>query len=258
MILGAQSQDNVRTAQIIGALPLIQRLGAADASQASLLRQQISEKVLAASLQIDATTAQIDNEIAQANELRGLLANRRDRTVNRANLFSVVIGGGLGAGSSALQLASGQARPASVVGIAAGVLSSGLAVSGILAQKGIKRVFDFDSNMLARLFERPALPDSDYAAIIWSFLNEVAPTDADHITRKERLIRTWIQVKRIDQPSTAAGKDKIERVTSRPAEKMRLTIDDLEDRAAMLEDVRAKLSFLKRDLASLVLSLPAI
>jgi hypothetical protein len=39
---------------------------------------------------------------------------------------------------------------------------------------------------------------------------------------------------------------------------MRLTIDDLEDRAAMLEDVRAKLSFLKRDLASLVLSLPAI
>jgi hypothetical protein len=258
MILRAQSPDNARTAQIIGVLPLIQRLGMADSSQTLLLRQQISEKVLAASLQVDATTAQIDNEIARSNELRGLLANRRDRIVNRANLFSVVIGGGLGAGSSALQLASGQARSASVVGIAAGVLSSGLAVSGILAQKGAARVFDFNSNMLARLFDRTALPDSDYSPMIWSFLNEVAPTDADHITRKERLIRTWIEVKRIDQPATAAGKDKIERVTSQPSEKMRLTIDDLEDRAAMLEDVRAKLSFLKRDLASLVLSLPAI
>jgi hypothetical protein len=35
-----------------------------------------------------------------------------------------------------------------------------------------------------------------------------------------------------------------------------LTIDDLEDRAAMLADVRAKVSFLKRDLAVLLSSLP--
>ncbi len=34
-------------------------------------------------------------------------------------------------------------------------------------------------------------------------------------------------------------------------------IDDLEDRSAMLEDVRAKISFLKRGLPALLLSLPA-
>jgi hypothetical protein len=45
-------------------------------------------------------------------------------------------------------------------------------------------------------------------------------------------------------------------VTSQPSDKLLLTIDDLEDRSAMLEDVRAKISFLKRDLAALVLSLP--
>jgi hypothetical protein len=37
-------------------------------------------------------------------------------------------------------------------------------------------------------------------------------------------------------------------VTSQPSDKLPLTIDDLEDRSDMLEDVRAKVSFLKRDL----------
>ena len=45
-------------------------------------------------------------------------------------------------------------------------------------------------------------------------------------------------------------------MTSQPSSKLLLTIDDLEDRSAMLEDVAAKLSFLKRDLAALLLSLP--
>jgi hypothetical protein len=45
-------------------------------------------------------------------------------------------------------------------------------------------------------------------------------------------------------------------VTSQPSNKLPLTIDDLEDRSAMLQDVRAKISFLKRDLAALLLSLP--
>src|SRR5580693_8747511 len=56
------------------------------------LHQHISERVMAASLQVDATLAQIDNEIARANEVRGFLADRRDRAVSRTNLLSVLVG----------------------------------------------------------------------------------------------------------------------------------------------------------------------
>jgi hypothetical protein len=70
------------------------------------LHQHISEQVMAVSLQVDATIAQIDNEIALANEVRGYLADRRDRTVSRINLFSVIVGGSVGATSSGLQLSS--------------------------------------------------------------------------------------------------------------------------------------------------------
>jgi hypothetical protein len=257
----AESSTVMRTARIIQVLPEINQLNElvhnqSDPSKITPLRQVIIEKVLAASLEVDATIAQIDNEITQSNEVRGYLSDKRDKTVNRSNLLSIVSGGALGATSAGLQLPSGENKASSIAGIAAGVLSSSLAISGIRAQKGETRLFDFSSNMLAELFARSTLGESRYDPIVWSFLNDVALTDKDGLTRKERLIQTWITLKRTDPPSTSAGKNKIDRVTSQPSDKLPLTIDDLEDRSAMLEDVRAKISFLKRDLAALLLSLP--
>jgi hypothetical protein len=95
------------------------------------LHQHITEQVMAASLQVDATTAQIDNEIARANEIRGFLADRRDHAVSRTNLLGVLVGGTVGATSSGLQLSSSLTKPAAGVGIAAGTLSAGLALAGI-------------------------------------------------------------------------------------------------------------------------------
>jgi hypothetical protein len=109
--------------------------------------------------------------------------------------------------------------------------------------------------MLAEFFDRPVLPDSHYSATIWTFLNESAPSSPTSVTRKQQLVQTWIQVKRIDSLTSA---DKIRRLTSQPSELLKLTIDDLEDRAAMLQDVRARISFLKRDLGALLVSLPNI
>lgn len=147
-------------------------------------------------------------------------------------------------------------KPAAIVGITAGSVSSGIAISGIRAQKGKTIQFDFDSNMLAEFFGRPALLDSQYPSTVWAFLNEVAANDPTGLTRKERLIQTWIDVKRID--SLAGSSEKIDRVTSQPSELQKLNIDDFEDRVAMLQDVRAKISFLKRDLGLLLTSLPSV
>jgi hypothetical protein len=257
----AETSPVMRTARIIRVQPELSQLikltkTQADPSKLTPLRQKILEKVVAASLQVDATIAQIDNEIAQSNEVRGYLSDKKDKAVNRANMLSIVAGGTLGATSEGLQLPSGENKASSLIGIAAGVVSSSLAISGIRAQKGGTRLFDFNSNMLAELFERSTLEDSRYDPIVWSFLSDVAPTDPEGLSRKERLIKTWITLKRIDLPSTSAGKNKIDRVTSQPSDKLPLTIDDLEDRSAMLEDVRAKISFLKRDLSVLLSSFP--
>jgi hypothetical protein len=227
----------------------------ADRWQILWLHQRISEQVMAASLQVDATIAQIDNEIARANEVRGYLADRRDHSVSRANLLGVIVGGAVGATSSGLQLSSNLTKPAAGVGIGAGTLSAGFALAGIHAQKGKSSPFDFDSNMLAEFFDRPTLPDSQYPATIWIFLNEEGRNGSSGLTRKEQLLQTWVQVKRIDSLSSA---DKVDRLTSQPSENLKLTIDDFEDRGAMLQDVRARIAYLKRDLGTLLDSLPAV
>jgi hypothetical protein len=220
------------------------------------LHQQIYEHVMTASLQVDATTAAIDNEIARSTEVRGLLADKRDRNVSRANLLSALVGGGLGGTSAGLQLSSKQTNATVATGIAGGAISAGLAFYGIRAQRGGGWTLDADSNMLARFFDRPESPASRYPPVVWQFLNEVAPSDPDHLTRRERLIRTWLELKRLDSLTTPDGRTKIEHVTSMPEQHLKLTVDDLEDRLAMLRDVRAKLSYLKRDLAVLLASLP--
>jgi len=250
------------TAQLVGvlsALTELQRLSAVTAPtdrwRILSLHQHISERIMATSLQVDATIAQIDNEISRANEVHSYLADRRDRNVNRVNLLSVIVAGALGATSSGLQLSSTLNKPAAGVGIGAGTLSAGLALVGIHAQRGGNSQFGFQSNMLAEFFDRPALPDSQYPPTIWTFLNESAPNSPDGLTRKQQLVQTWVEVKRIDSLASA---DQIHRLTSQPSERLDLSIDDFEDRAAMLQDVRARISFLKRDLGALIASLPPV
>jgi hypothetical protein len=247
-----------------GLLPLFHRLqeimtlppGAANQLEVLSLRQEVLEDVVSSSLQVDATIAQIDNEIAQAGELRGYLADKRDRTVNLLNLSSIATGGVLGIVGSALQLSPQLARAGNATGIVSGGVTSTLSSIGLRAQKGEVRRFTFPSNMLAELFNRPVEPNSEYPSAVWQFITSVAPTDQDKITRQQRLIRTWVEVERIDPPDTPKGKRKVEHVTSQPSAGYKLTIDDLEDRVAMLQDVRAKVSFMKRDLSALLQALP--
>jgi hypothetical protein len=255
----SNSESTARLIKVSSEISQLQKLStssvAADRWQILWLHQHISEKVLAASLQVDATIAQIDNEIARSNEVRGYLADRRDRVVSRANLLSALGGGAIGATASGLQLSSSLTKPAAGVGIGAGSLSAALALVGIHEEKGKRSPFDFESNMLAQFFDRPALPNSQYPATIWIFLNEASPTEPAGLTRKEQLLQTWVEVKRIN---SLASTEKIDRLTSQPSESLTLSIDDFEDRGAMLRDVRARISYLKRDLGTLLASLPAV
>ena len=218
------------------------------------LHQHISEQVMSASLQVDATIAQIDNEIATCNEIRGYLSDRRDRTVVRANLLSSLVGGSISAVSSGLGLSDDLSKPSNAVGVAAGAFSTAFALIGIHERNGGSMNFEFPANMLAEFFDRPTLPNSTYPPIVWNFLNEGSPNLPSGVTRKQNLLQTWVQVKRIDSLESK----EIDYLTSQPSEKLKLTIDDFEDRAAMLQDVRARISYLKRDLGTLLSSLPPV
>jgi hypothetical protein len=249
------------TAKLIGVFPEVtelQKLSSASAPadrwELLWLHQRIYEKVMAQSLLVDATISRIDNEITHASELHSYLSDRRAEVVNRADLLGIIVGGGAGAAGSSMQFSSDHiAKIGNALSLGGGVLTVGLGLFGLHAQSGRTSHFDFDSNMLAEFFDRPIQPDSHYSQTIWTFLNQPSLNDPTGPTRKQQLLQTWVRVRRIESLDDAG---KIERLTSEPSDVIKLSIDDLEDRVAMLEDVRARISVLKRDLGYLLGSLP--
>ena len=85
-----------------------------------------------------------------------------------------------------------------------------------------------------------------------------AANDEDGLSRQDRLIHNWVEIGRIPDPKSARGQEKIDRLTSLPGEKIKQSISDLEDRQAMLYDLRVRLNYMKLDLAILLASLPTI
>ncbi len=224
-------------------------------TEATMIRQELLQDVTAASLQVDATSGQIDGEIAEIRELQNYLVARRAREINLLNLASLAVGGSLGTASASLGLV-GEGHASNVTGIVGGGIITTLSVAGLRRSKGGSQALQIPSNMLADLFGRPAHENNVYPEIVRKFMNSAAPNEQQGLTRKQRLIASWVQVGRIPNPDSAKGKDKILRMTSMPSEDRKLSIGDLDDRQAMLYDFRAKLLNIKRDLAILLTNVP--
>jgi len=224
-----------------------------------VIRQEISEKVLTASLDVDSVNAIIDTEIEQLRSIRSDLQSQRDKAQNIINVASLVTGGALGVVNTALQFKSSTANLGNGIGVAGGAATVVLSIVGISKQKGGKRVLADSPRMLARFFGRqPGAPESIksvYPAAIWSYLNSPTSSESTMVTRKEQLIAKWKTEGRIKQDGSPSGERQIEAMSSNISQMRRLNIDELSDRVAMLLDVRASVSLMKRDLAELMRSM---
>src|ERR1700733_9625344 len=181
-----------QTAQATGMSPLFDRIRELS-SQSSpenrwelfFRQQQALMEVTAASMQVDATTGQIDVEIAETRELQNYLTTRRDSQVGRLNLVSIAIGGTAGTASSALGLTT-HATAASVTGIVAGSATAVLSLIGLrMSAGGPKRELEVQSNMLSELFDRPANERNVYSKVVATFMNSPVPNNPSGLTRQQ-------------------------------------------------------------------------
>ncbi|WP_158794593.1 hypothetical protein [Granulicella sp. L60] len=252
-----------QTAQATGLGPLFQHLkdlsdqpaGTVSPWQILFVRQQILAEALSASLQIDATTGKIEEEISDTRELENYLLAKQQRTVDLLNLASFGIGGSLGTASSALGLTTHDVA-SNVTGVIAGAAPTVLSLVGLHMQRGGAETLQVPTNMLGEVFDRTPGSQNIYPIAVRKFMNTPAPDDPEQLTREQRLIQTWIQVGRIPPPESKKGQEKIALLTSRPEDLLKLRISDLRDRHAMLYDFRARLSAMKNDIATLLSSLP--
>jgi hypothetical protein len=251
-----------QTAETLGLLPFFARLRALQSSadmperkERIELQQQILLRVTSAFLQVGAATGQIDAEIADTRELESYLIGRRDSKADLLNLASLGVGSTVGTANSALGFTNHDTASA-VTSVVAGVTTLGLSIWELKIRKGQARQLQTPSNMLSEIFGRASDINDLYPSVIMKFMHAVPPDDPDGLSRQDRLIRSWVKVGRIPPPDSQKGREKIIHLTSQPGDSTKQSIEDLDDRQAMLYDLRVRLSHIQQDLATLLEDIP--
>lgn len=265
------SPEAAQVAEEIGVAPLLIRLESlsggpsADGSRVSLeslaVRQEITERVLSTSLDIDSVNAVIDSEVEQIRGIRADLQAKRDKTQNIINVASILTGGVAGAITSAMQFKPSTVNLGNGIGVAGGAGSVVLSILGMRLRGGRKSLGN-SPRMLARFFGRQpdateAIP-SGYPEGVWAHLNSAEPSQPNMTTRREQLIAKWRSEGRINQDGSQKGERRIEAMSSNISQLRKLSINDMSDRVTMLLDVRATVSLMKRGLSEILRELSTV
>ncbi len=216
------------------------------------LHQQITEAVMAASLDVDSVSAELDYEREQTVELRSLWRYKRDRAIGSTNLAVLAAGTGLGIVSGLLQFSKTTSSAGNAVGFAAGGISTLFSLRSFRQVHSGKRPAWVLPNMLAEFLGQPKEEHSHYPEDIRAYLNSVPAEAASHASRKEQMLAGWTAAGRIGPPDSPQWKPRIALLTSTNAADKELNIELMNERAAMLADVADQVSLMKEDLADLL------
>jgi hypothetical protein len=257
----AQAEAN-QTAMILGLAPTIRELselqakrgcGASPGMEELLVRQKLLETELTTTLDVDGVLAEISAERSDLTDMRSGLQGRRDRTVGYLNAASLITGSGVGIAVNAMQLKDSTAIPGDYVGIGSGIASTAISLIAIKKMSGPKQSVGGVPNMLAPLFDEKTVLNTYYPPEVMRFLESVpAGQDPGRGTRLEQMEAAWAVQGRIGTTTSAKDRAKIAALTSSESKQVKVSIDDLTDRIAMLNDVSGRVSLMKRDLATLM------
>lgn len=251
------------------------------------LKQELVEKILIANLQVRDVVARIEKETTDLDRLSGFLEANRDRAI-KLNSFANGIGGGaLNEIGQAGEMRVNEV-PGEIVELLAGGVVTTLSAISLYKQSGGKKYMKPKANMLAKIFKLPTEPESDYPALVWSYLNRSpinndsssagssnsgstmpgnassgtavnnkATGQAEPRTRLDELLRKWQRYKFIGAPKDPRNRVRINTLTNtHPSGTVNIAL--LSDRIDMLADVRAAVYQLDRDLLELMLNAQAL
>jgi hypothetical protein len=219
-------------------------------AEADALRVAIFERVFIASLQLDSVLADLDHERVQVDEARAYQQARHDHAALLYTTAALLVGTGLGAVGSALQLSSRTNEIGLAVSVGTGLAATALGLGGLFVARGGKRPLAIHTALLARPLGRAAPPGSDLPPSVWRYLEAPSPDEPTRRARRDLLVEEWLRLGRIGR-DTPAARRKIDRLTSRLPESAPLSTSDLADRSAMLSDVRALVALEKGALVDL-------
>ncbi len=217
------------------------------------IKQEMTEILLTTFLETRDVTADLDDEMSRSDELKSLLEQHRDRAIRLNTIANFVSGGGLQMISSGIQVGTGfpYANAGNTMEVVAGALSTGISTYALKQSSGEKRNAGVAPNTMAKIFDLPTSKDEEIPEAIWNYLNDPFP-NSNGLSRRERLIQRWVQIGRIPPPKSKEGQRKIPLLCGSVKAVHQISIDLLDDRSAMLNDLRAAIGEMSGELLEIL------
>lgn len=256
VLAGRFSPQSQRIADRIGVKHLLVRAAmlenSADRDIATALerlqvQQQVSNRISLAFLDVARTAAETDCEEKRADQLAELLREERDKHIRRLLLISIVGDAMIGivAGGLNLALMETAAAAAEILG---GSVATWFGIASLSLSDEARHEFRHERNLLQEVWIGP----KDSALIppsVWRHMTRPLPEDPDQYSLRESLIMRWRQDGRLGE----AGSELEQRRTKLFfGEGGSYSIDDLRDRAAMLELLKTDVNLMNQDLERLM------
>ncbi|MEI6158686.1 MAG: hypothetical protein WCP77_02535 [Roseococcus sp.] len=239
----------VSVADVIGALQPLDRMFRAEPPrdgglQAFMARQTVINYVSLAQLEVEAALAALQCEGERGDLLRAQLDQIESTRSRNLSLAGLVISAGFAALSGGLSLA-GAANASDIANIAGG--AAGAAAAGALLYSDPTGRLNLNHTLLDELRHQPERA-LHFPPRVWRYL--ITPPAPGRPTPAEEIIEDWRSAGLLPQPGETSALFQADAV---------LSSDDLQQRDAMLDQVRARIALMSRSLRELmeeVLALP--
>ncbi|CAG9166806.1 hypothetical protein CURE108131_03410 [Cupriavidus respiraculi] len=244
------SRTAVDTSRAIGVLPELAvivtgRERGLSAEQMLLARQVLMERIMLTMLDVASVTGEIDCENERSAQLRDQLRKAEEQRLRSLTVAGLVLGAATAILSGGIALANPDAAAANVVNVVGGTAQAGTGFATLShAPRGALR---HDRNLMADLWA--GKPSSEmFPPSVWRFLNEVEDHQSGTLLR-QRLIEQWKAGERLGPSGSDEEQQRAALIFGSGGE---YTIDDLEARDAMLDQLEATVKLLYQDLALLL------
>ncbi|MDR3612428.1 MAG: hypothetical protein P4L53_02615 [Candidatus Obscuribacterales bacterium] len=206
-------------------------------------------------LAIDFVQAEIAAEQNLYNEILSTFTGQRDKAVLKTNALSFISNGALWAVGEALDIPTNTHPNYSVssgtLGILAGIIPTIASMYALKQLDGKKETSERAPNMLSKLFNYPTNVDIEYPKPVWDFLNSAPVDDKEQRSRKDQLIDRWVSDNNIPNFTDRQSKKQLDVITGSIPQKNGLSIATLNARQAMLQQLGAEVTKMKRMLYEL-------
>nr|WP_314074984.1 hypothetical protein [uncultured Roseococcus sp.] len=233
------SRDAAQMAEVIGALDGLQGLLAAERRrsvdvQFLLARQAVTDRVLLATLDVNASLAAIDCEGERGDSLRGQLQRIEARRARNLGLASILLGATTAALSGGLGLA-GIDRAGDIVGIIGGTAEA--TIGGALLYGSASGRLRTRSNLLGEILQHPE-ESRLFPPTVWRYLTRREEPGARSIA--EEIVANWQSAGLLRENDPLMDPEG------------EFTVSDLERRDGMLDLLEARIALMSRDLRVLL------